>query len=166
MLSFWHILTLTIKICINIVIVKIKYVRTMLLLYIFIYERFGFFFNQVVVQLIGLVENFGAFLNYLNHRNISFTFLYICLRCQNVDVIIWINYMFTVYAFKHFVVGPLCSLLQTIPIIHALIYRLCVELVGWRMQSITANNKTNETFENFDFLFLWDTVKWKNRKIN
>lgn len=90
------------------------------------------FSSLVVVQCtcIGLVEKFSTCFNYLNnHRNV---FLYICLRFQYVNKLL---------------VRSLCSLLQTILIIHVLtIGYTCtctISLVGWTMQPIPAYNKSN-----------------------
>lgn len=57
----------------------------------------------------------------------------------------WTSYMLTVHAFEHFVVRSLCSLLQTILIIHVLTigYTCTMSLVGWTMQPIPAYNKSN-----------------------
>lgn len=53
--------------------------------------------------------------------------------------------MIIVHAFKHFVVRSLCSLLQTILIIHVITigYTCTMSLVGWTMQPIPAYNKSN-----------------------
>lgn len=78
----------------------------------------------------------------------------------------WTSYMLTVHAFEHFVVRSLCSLLQTILIIHVLTigYTCTISLVGWTMQPIPAYNKSNVS-ETWIFLFLWDKVKQKIKLI-
>lgn len=83
---------------------------------------------------IGLVEKFSTWI-----------IIAMCFYTFVSGVNMWTSYMLTVHAFEHFVVRSLCSLLQTILIIHVLTigYTCTMSLVGWTMQPIPAYNKSN-----------------------
>lgn len=120
------------------------------------------FSSLVVVQCtcISLVEKFSTFL---------ITWIIIAMHFYTIvsGGIMWTSFMLTVHAFNYFVVRSLCSLIQTILIIHVITigYTCTMSLVGWTMQPIPAYNKSN--VRKLGFFFFWDTVKWKTEnKIN